>query len=95
MARCTSATVTIWKKASNVTPTGRFRPPAELEAELTQLLGDRRPQQLIAMCGSGVTACHLLLAMEVAGLSGGQLYAGSWSEWIRDPQRPIRVGPDP
>ena len=45
------------------------------------------------MCGSGVTACHLLLAMEVAGLPGGRLYAGSWSEWIRDPARADQDGP--
>jgi len=81
--------------SANVTPTGRFRPPAELKAELEQLLGERRPEQLVAMCGSGVTACHLLLAMEVAGLPGGRLYAGSWSEWIRDPGRPIKTGGDP
>ena len=48
--------------------------------------------ELVAMCGSGVTACHLLLAMAVAGLDGGRLYAGSWSEWIRDPRRPIQTG---
>jgi thiosulfate/3-mercaptopyruvate sulfurtransferase len=47
------------------------------------------------MCGSGVTACHLLLAMETAGLPGGQLYAGSWSEWIRDPARPVKLGGEP
>ncbi len=47
------------------------------------------------MCGSGVTACHLLLAMAVAGLDGGRLYAGSWSEWIRDPARPIKTGAEP
>ena len=47
------------------------------------------------MCGSGVTACHLLLAMDVAGLAGGRLYAGSWSEWIRDPARPIETGAEP
>ena len=44
------------------------------------------------MCGSGVTACHNLLALEHAGLAGGRLYAGSWSEWIRDPRRPIATG---
>jgi len=45
------------------------------------------------MCGSGVTACHNLLALEIAGLSGARLYAGSWSEWIRDPTRPVARGP--
>ena len=81
--------------SANVTATGRFRPAAELRAELTDLLAGRGPEQLIAMCGSGVTACHLLLAMDVAGLPGGRLYAGSWSEWIRDAARPIRVGAEP
>jgi thiosulfate/3-mercaptopyruvate sulfurtransferase len=81
--------------ASNVTPAGRFRPPAELRRELVELLAGRDPNRLIAMCGSGVTACQLLLAMEVAGLPGGRLYAGSWSEWIRDPARPVARGGEP
>jgi thiosulfate/3-mercaptopyruvate sulfurtransferase len=81
--------------SANVTPNGRFRRPAELRAELTELLAGRSPDRLIAMCGSGVTACHLLLAMEIAGLRGGRLYSGSWSEWIRDPARPIRTGAEP
>jgi thiosulfate/3-mercaptopyruvate sulfurtransferase len=81
--------------SANVTPAGRFRPRCELRAELTELLGGRSPDRLIAMCGSGVTACHLLLAMEAAGLPGGRLYAGSWSEWIRDPRRPIATGAEP
>ena len=81
--------------SANVTPAGRFRPPAALRAELTELLGGRGADRLIAMCGSGVTACHLLLAMDVAGLPGGRLYAGSWSEWIRDPARPIKTGAEP
>jgi thiosulfate/3-mercaptopyruvate sulfurtransferase len=81
--------------SSNVDGAGGFRPAAELRAELEGLLGGRRPDQLVAMCGSGVTACHLLLAMAVAGLDGGKLYAGSWSEWIRDPKRPIRTGESP
>ena len=81
--------------SANVTPAGRFRPPGELRAELTELLGGRSPDRLIAMCGSGVTACHLLLAMDVARLPGGQLYAGSWSEWIRDPARPTATGAEP
>jgi len=81
--------------SSNVTAAGRFRPPAELRAELVELLAGREPSRLIAMCGSGVTACQLLLAMEAAGLTGGRLYAGSWSEWIRDPARPIARGSEP
>ena len=81
--------------SANVTPTGRVRPRLELRAELGELLGGRSASRLIAMCGSGVTACHLLLAMDVAGVPGGRLYAGSWSEWIRDPARPIRTGAEP
>jgi thiosulfate/3-mercaptopyruvate sulfurtransferase len=81
--------------SANVTAAGRFRPADELRADFTELLAGRNPDQLIAMCGSGVTACHLLLAMDVAGLAGGRLYAGSWSEWIRDPARPIRTGAEP
>ena len=79
----------------NVTSDGVFRPATELRAELTELLGGRDASAVIAMCGSGVTACHLLLALETAGLGGGRLYAGSWSEWIRDPARPIRTGAEP
>jgi thiosulfate/3-mercaptopyruvate sulfurtransferase len=79
----------------NVGPDGRFRPAAELAQEITGLLDGRPAGELIAMCGSGVTACQLLLALAVAGLEGGRLYAGSWSEWIRDPGRPIRTGPAP
>jgi thiosulfate/3-mercaptopyruvate sulfurtransferase len=81
--------------SANLSPDGRFRSPAELARELGDLLGGRPPGALIAMCGSGVTACQLLLALEVAGLPGAKLYAGSWSEWIRDPARPIRTGPAP
>ena len=79
----------------NIGPSGRFRAPAELAREFAELLDGRSPDQLIAMCGSGVTACQLLLALAAAGLEGGKLYAGSWSEWIRDPARPIRTGPGP
>jgi thiosulfate/3-mercaptopyruvate sulfurtransferase len=80
---------------SNNSAAGVFRPAAELRRDLLQVLDGREPQQLIAMCGSGVTACQLLLAMAVAGLDGGKLYAGSWSEWIRDPKRPIATGAEP
>lgn len=71
---------------------GTFLPPAELNELYLDLLDGREPEQLIHMCGSGVTACHNVLAMEHAGLSGSRLYAGSWSEWIRDPSRPVATG---
>ncbi len=66
-----------------------FKPPAELRAEFTALLGGRPAAQVVQQCGSGVTACHNLLAMELAGLSGSKLYPGSWSEWCADPARPV------
>jgi thiosulfate/3-mercaptopyruvate sulfurtransferase len=81
--------------SANTTEAGRFRDSAELARDFAELLEGRAPSQLVAMCGSGVTACQLLLAMAVAGLPPGKLYAGSWSEWIRDPSRPIRRGPAP
>jgi thiosulfate/3-mercaptopyruvate sulfurtransferase len=69
-----------------------FRPAAELREEFLRLLGDRAPGDAIHTCGSGVTACHNLLAMEIAGLSGSRLYAGSWSAWCSDPARPVARG---
>jgi thiosulfate/3-mercaptopyruvate sulfurtransferase len=77
---------------SNLRLNGRFKDPAELRREFEALLSDR-PQPVAHSCGSGVTACHNLFAMELAGLGGSKLYAGSWSEWIRDPARPIATGP--
>jgi len=74
---------------------GRFLPATELRAALSQSLAGVPPERTIAMCGSGVTACHLLLAMEHAGLHGARLYPGSWSEWSRDPSRPVRTGDGP
>lgn len=68
---------------------GRFRPAAELRAEFEALLAGREPADVVHQCGSGVTACHNLLAMEVAGLHGSCLYPGSWSEWCADPARPV------
>ena len=75
--------------AGSVTEDGRFMSPADLRLRFEQALHGTRPDQVVCMCGSGVTACHHLLAMEVAGLKGARLYAGSWSEWIRDPSRPV------
>jgi thiosulfate/3-mercaptopyruvate sulfurtransferase len=76
----------------NLGADGRFKAPAELRRLWLERLAGRPPAAMIAMCGSGVTACHNLLALEVAGLGGGRLYAGSWSEWIRDPARPVGRG---
>jgi thiosulfate/3-mercaptopyruvate sulfurtransferase len=73
-------------------PDGTFRSPGELAERFSAVLGDHSPESMVAMCGSGVTACHLLLGMQHAGLPGGRLYAGSWSEWIRDPARAVEKG---
>ncbi|WP_306590150.1 sulfurtransferase [Geothrix sp. 21YS21S-4] len=67
----------------NLGPDGRFKAPEALRAQYQALLGDIPPEQLAVHCGSGVTACHTLLALEMAGLSGAALYVGSWSEWCR------------
>lgn len=72
---------------------GSFLPPATLNALFARHAGLDTPAGAAFMCGSGVTACHTLLAMEVAGRPGARLYAGSWSEWCRDPRRPIASGP--
>ena len=73
----------------NVDPAGRFLDRGTLRERFAKTLEGVPPDAAICMCGSGVTACHNLLAMEVAGLQGARLYAGSWSEWIRDPKHPI------
>jgi len=80
---------------SSVDAQGRFRPVAQLREDLAGSLGEVPPTRTVAMCGSGVTACHLLLALEHAGLPGARLYPGSWSEWSRDPSRPVRRGASP
>lgn len=80
----------------NLGPDGRFKPAATLREEITQVIGhDRLPERVISQCGSGVTACHNLLAMEVAGLHGASLYPGSWSEWCADKRRPVATGSQP
>jgi len=76
----------------NLEASGAFKSPDKLRQEFKELLGAFPSAKVVAQCGSGVTACHNLLAMEVAGLSGASLYAGSWSEWCSDPSRPFEVG---
>jgi thiosulfate/3-mercaptopyruvate sulfurtransferase len=73
---------------------GVYLPPEDLRAAFAPLLGSRPPSQVLLNCGSGVTACANLLAMEHAGLHGARIYAGSWSGWISDPARPIATGPE-
>jgi len=80
---------------ANLDADGLFKKPAALAAEFAALLGNRSPKQLVHQCGSGVSACHNLLAMELAGLTGARLYPGSWSEWCKDRTRPVATGPLP
>jgi thiosulfate/3-mercaptopyruvate sulfurtransferase len=78
--------------SDNLSAQGTFKSAAELRQELEAVLQGRPPSDVIHYCGSGVAACHNLLAMEIAGLKGGKLYAGSWSEWSADPKRPQERG---
>ena len=70
----------------------RFKSAAQLRSEFETLLKGHEPREFVAMCGSGVTACHHLLALEHAGLHGAKLFTGSWSGWISDPARPVATG---
>ncbi|MGE8614071.1 Putative thiosulfate sulfurtransferase SseB [Achromobacter veterisilvae] len=76
----------------NLQPDGRFKPAEQLRAEFAGLLDGRDPASIVHQCGSGITACHNLLSMEIAGLAGSRLYPGSWSEWCSDPSRPVAKG---
>jgi thiosulfate/3-mercaptopyruvate sulfurtransferase len=76
----------------NLDESGTFKSPEALRARLTESVGDVSPDRIVCYCGSGVTACHNLLALEHAGLKGGLLYPGSWSEWSSDPSRPVARG---
>ena len=73
----------------NLDQDGNFLPPDTLRTAFERQMGGVAARQVVHMCGSGVTACHNLIAMEHAGFTGSRLYGGSWSEWIRDPQRPV------
>lgn len=74
---------------------GKFKSRDQLRAEFDALLAGRDSAHVVHQCGSGVTSCHNLLAMEIAGLPGASLYAGSWSEWVADPKRPVALGRTP
>ena len=74
----------------NLAADGRFKDAAALRADFASLVSD--PANAIMQCGSGISACHNLLAMEVAGLSGSRLFPGSWSEWVSDRRRPVATG---
>jgi thiosulfate/3-mercaptopyruvate sulfurtransferase len=76
----------------NLQADGSFKPAGQLRAEWAGIVAD--PKQAIMQCGSGVTACHNLLALEIAGMQGTALYPGSWSEWCADPARPVATGSD-
>jgi thiosulfate/3-mercaptopyruvate sulfurtransferase len=76
----------------NLSPDGRWRAPSDLREDWLRVLGSQLPERAVSYCGSGVTACHNLLALEHAGLAGARLYPGSWSEWSADPGRPVEKG---
>ncbi|HMN78343.1 MAG TPA: sulfurtransferase [Burkholderiaceae bacterium] len=81
--------------SQNVRPDGRFKPAEVLRASFEALLAGRPAGDVVHSCGSGISACHNLIAMEAAGLTGSRLYGGSWSEWVADPSRPVATGPSP
>jgi len=76
----------------SLAPDGRFKPVSEVREALLTLQVSHQANDLVFMCGSGVTACHTIFAAELAGIMGSRLYAGSWSEWIRDSSRPVEPG---
>jgi thiosulfate/3-mercaptopyruvate sulfurtransferase len=77
----------------NLSQEGVFKSAEILRREFGKILGDRKPEEIVHYCGSGVAACHNALAMEIAGFAGSRVFVGSWSEWIADPRRPRAKGP--
>ena len=76
----------------NLEADGTFKQPDALRADFSEVIGTAPPTTIVNTCGSGVSACHNLLAMELAGITGTKLYPGSWSEWSADPSRPVAKG---
>jgi thiosulfate/3-mercaptopyruvate sulfurtransferase len=76
----------------NLAADGAFKPADTLRSEWLALMAGHAPEALVMQCGSGVTACHNLLALQVAGLAGARIYPGSWSEWCAQPGAPIATG---
>jgi len=74
---------------NNLDKTGCFKSAEELKLQFSKVIGDTKSEDIISMCGSGITACHNILAMEIAGIKNVRLYVGSWSEWITDKNRPV------
>lgn len=81
-----------WPHSHNLGESGCFLPVHTLREQFSDLVAGGTPESIVSMCGSGVTACHNILALEIAGISGTRLYAGSWSEWITDSARPVAKG---
>lgn len=79
----------------NLASSGVFKPADQLRSEFSALIENIDPQKVVAYCGSGVTSCHHLVAMKIAGITPAKLYAGSWSEWIRDPDHPVNKSNTP
>ena len=82
-----------WKR--NLTPEGRFCPPEELRRRFEPVVSERADRRIVCYCGSGLTAAHDALALELAGIENVAVYSGSWSEWCADPRRPVARGADP
>ena len=80
---------------NNLDEYGSLLPADQLRANFEALVGDKPFEDVVFYCGSGVTACHNLMALQHAGISGARLYVGSWSEWSRDPKRPFNTGDQP
>ena len=75
--------------STNLDRTGKFRTKEDLKHNFSKIANDMNDREIISMCGSGITACHNILALEISGIKGVPLYVGSWSEWITDKSRPI------